>query len=65
MPHNTSISEFERQKQDRIVIIKDLIRNCPVWNPYDHDCAPFLKDERAEKVLSKLVKSILIEIDKV
>lgn len=64
MPHNTSISEFERQKQDRIVIVKDLIRrsfyNCDLTAENEWG-----GDKIDEKGLSKLVKSILIEIDKV
>mgnify|MGYP001614378180 FL=1 len=59
MPHNTSISEFERQKQDRIAIVKDLIRSSYFWASFT------VQKEESEKVLSKLVKSILIEIDKV
>lgn len=64
MPHHTSISEFERQKQERIAIIKDLIRrsfyNCELTmeNEWGGDAID-------EKGLSKLVKSILVEIDKV
>ena len=63
MPHNTSISEFERQKQDRIVIIKDLIRSkfIDLMEYHDHDDFPSVD----EKELSKLVKNILVEIDKV
>lgn len=57
----TNISEFERQKQERIAIIKDLIRKSAAWN--------FIETQEqfaeAEKDLSLLVKNILIEIDKV
>lgn len=60
----TNISEFERQKQERITIIKDLIRES-YWN------CELLKEDKLggdkidEKGLSKLVKEILVEIDKV
>ena len=59
MPHNTSISEFERQKQERIAIIKYLIRESLTLNKL------YERDEVNEGVLSRLVKNILIEIDKV
>ena len=63
MPHNTSISEFERQKQDKIAIVKDLIRQ-------SFDDGELLDVNMSgirlrEKSLSKLVKNILVEIDKV
>lgn len=59
MPHNTSISEFERQKQDRITIVKDLIRESLDFNRL------YESGGIDEKALSKLVKDILVEIDKV
>lgn len=56
-----NISEFERQKQYRIDIIKNLIRDSVVQKClYDETDNCF-----DEKELSRLVKTILVEIDKV
>ena len=55
-----NISEFERQKQYRINIIKGLIRESAM-NKLTDD----FPNEINEKELSRLVKSILMEIDKV
>lgn len=55
----TNISEFERQKQERITIIKDLIRESLDFNRL------YERGEIDEGCLGRLVKNILIEIDKV
>lgn len=55
----TSISEFERQKQERITIVKDLIRESLDFNRL------YESGEIDEWCLSRLVKNILVEIDKV
>jgi len=54
------ISEFERQKQCRIDIIKNLIRDSVVQKClYDET-----DDSFDEKELSRLVNAILVEIEK-
>lgn len=56
-----NISEFERQKQCRIDIIKNLIRDSVVQKClYDET-----DDSFDEKELSRLVKAILVETDKI
>lgn len=55
-----NISEFERQKQYRIDIIKNLIKDCDIW-----ELATYHKRDWFELELSSLIKKILIEIDKV
>ena len=55
-----NISEFERQKQYRIDIIKNLIRDSVVQKClYDET-----DDSFDEKELSRLVNAILVEIEK-
>ena len=55
-----NISEFERQKQYRIDIIKNLIRESAMNRLTDD-----FPNGIHEKELSRLVKTILVEIDKV
>ncbi len=56
-----NISEFERQKQYRIDIVKKLVAESLQYN-WLYDSMSFAIDE---KELSRLVKEILVEIDKV
>lgn len=55
-----NISEFERQKQYRIDIIKSLIKHSDIW-----ELASYHERDWLESELSCLVKKILVEIDKV